>query len=282
MDVMRKDRGSPPRTQWRLIHTPPASGAWNMALDEAILESMAEESVLPTMRFYSWQPPCLSLGYAQPIADINQKRLQERGWDLVRRPTGGKAILHADELTYAVIGPQDEPRLRGGVLESYQRLSMGLLLGLEKLGLPVQVVTDSEGDHDREQPICFQNPSDFEITFKGKKLVGSAQARRKEGVLQHGTLPLHGDLARIAEVLDFSHEEAREEARERLLGKAINVTMIGEETVSWEKAAQAIAAGFEEALNIEFLAGKLTPTELDRAQILMDEKYQNPSWTHRL
>ncbi len=281
MVMMSEENRSYPTTLWRLIRTPPASGAWNMAVDSAILEAVGEEAVPPTLRFYSWQPPCLSLGYAQPIADVDTTRLQKKGWDLVRRPTGGKAILHADELTYAVIGPKEEPRLQGGVLESYQRLSMGLLSGLKKLGLPVQVVTDP-GDADEDQAICFQIPSDFEITIQGKKLIGSAQARKKEGVLQHGTLPLSGDLTRITQVLAFKDGITRTQAQKRLLDKAINVEMIAKETVSWESAAQALIAGFEEALQIEFEEGDLTPWERNRAETLMAETYQNPTWTHRI
>ncbi len=281
MDIMSEENHSYPPAQWRLLHTPPAKGAWNMAVDTAILEAIGEGSVPPTLRFYGWQPPCISLGYAQPIADIDTTQLQENGWDLVRRPTGGKAILHADELTYAVIGPKEEPRLQGGVLESYQRLSMGLLFGLERLGLPVQVVTDPRGASDEDQAICFQIPSDFEITIQGKKLIGSAQARKKEGVLQHGTLPLHGDLTRITRVLPFENEEARKQAGERLLEKAVNVAMISDDPVSWEKAAQSLTEGFEKALYIEFKEGELTPSELKRAEELLVETYQNPSWTYR-
>lgn len=282
MDMMSEENHSYPPAQWRLLHTPPAKGAWNMAVDTAILEAIGEGSVPPTLRFYGWQPPCLSLGYAQPIADIDTHQLQENGWGLVRRPTGGKAILHADEVTYAVIGPNEEPRLQGGVLESYQRLSMGLLFGLERLGLPIQVVTNPQGASDEDQAICFQIPSDFEITIQGKKLIGSAQARKKEGVLQHGTLPLHGDLTRITRVLSFENEEARKQAGERLLEKAVTVAMISDDPISWEKATQSLTAGFEKALNIEFKEGELTPSELNRAEELMVETYQNPSWTYRI
>ena len=108
---------------WRLIKTPPASGSWNMAVDEAILQAVGNGLVMPTLRLYSWKPACLSLGYAQPIGDVDTRQLEQRNWDIVRRLTGGRAILHTDELTYAVVGPQDNPHLIGGVLESYRRLS---------------------------------------------------------------------------------------------------------------------------------------------------------------
>src|SRR5918996_5777000 len=124
---------------WRLLITPPARGAWNMALDEAILEHIGRGASLPTLRLYAWNPACLSLGYAQPFADIDSARLNERGWEVVRRATGGRAILHTDELTYSVIAPNDEPRVAGSVLESYNRLAQALLLGVQNLEVPVEM-----------------------------------------------------------------------------------------------------------------------------------------------
>jgi lipoate-protein ligase A len=93
-----------------------------MAVDEAILESVAVGTSPATLRLYDWSPACLSLGYAQDAEDVDLERLRARGWDLVRRPTGGRAILHADEITYAVIGPASDPRFAGGILDSYRRL----------------------------------------------------------------------------------------------------------------------------------------------------------------
>jgi lipoyl(octanoyl) transferase len=112
---------------WRLLETPPAHGAWNMAMDEAILEAVGRNESLPTLRLYAWDPACLSLGYAQPFTDVDIPRLRARGWDVVRRPTGGRAVLHIDELTYAVMAPVNEPRVAGSVLESYQRLAQALV-----------------------------------------------------------------------------------------------------------------------------------------------------------
>ena len=120
---------------WRLLISPTAHhGAMNMALDEAILFAVGKGLALPTLRLYSWNKPCLSLGFAQSTSDIDMDRLSELNWELVRRPTGGKAILHCDELTYAVIAPKDEPRVKGSVLKSYLRISKGLLRALSILG----------------------------------------------------------------------------------------------------------------------------------------------------
>lgn len=270
-----------PAAQWRLIHTPPASGAWNMALDSAILEAVGRGSVLPTLRFYAWYPPCLSLGYAQPIRDIDRARLDSLGWDIVRRPTGGRAILHTDELTYSVTGPEQEPRLIGGVLASYQRLSLALVEGLRTLGLRVQATSKNKPDIDRENAVCFEHPSHYEITVEGKKLIGSAQARKKEGVLQHGTLPLYGDLTRITNALHFPSEGERSQAAKRLLAKATNVETILGYRINWEDAAQAFATAFQETLNLRLLQKELTAEEVHRAQELVEEKYAQPGWTER-
>src|ERR1051325_1003829 len=124
---------------WRLLITPLARGAWNMAVDQAILEHIGRGESLPTFRLYAWDPACLSLGHAQPFADVDIRRLQARGWEVVRRPTGGRAILHTDELTYSVTGSADELLLAGGVLESYNRLAQALLFAVKNLGLPVEM-----------------------------------------------------------------------------------------------------------------------------------------------
>jgi lipoate-protein ligase A len=125
-----------PQTTWRLIETQALNGAMNMAVDEAILEAVINCESPPTLRLYAWNPPCLSLGIAQPAAEVNVNKLTESGWDLVRRPTGGRAILHTDELTYSVIGPISDPRLAGGVLESYRNLSAALPVSYTHLTLP--------------------------------------------------------------------------------------------------------------------------------------------------
>ncbi len=124
---------------WRLLYTPPSSGAWNMAVDESILEHIHRGESQPTLRLYAWEPACLSLGHAQPFADVDMERVKANGWEVVRRVTGGRAILHTDELTYSVTGSADEPVLAGGVLESYNRLAQALLFAVHELGLPVEI-----------------------------------------------------------------------------------------------------------------------------------------------
>jgi len=271
-----------PLTKWRFLMTPPSAGDWNMAVDEAILEAVGRGDVLPTLRLYAWVPPCLSLGYAQRFADVDRNRLAERGWGLVRRPTGGRAILHTDELTYAVIGPYSDPRLSGSVLESYQRLSAALLKALSLLDIPAQVNEVVTNERNAKGPVCFEVPSNYEITVNGKKLIGSAQARRKEGVLQHGSLPLYGNLTRIIKVLVYSNEAKRADAESRLRVHATTAAEILGQPLTWDTAAKAFKAAFTEVLNLELSTGDLTPSERSRAAELDTEKYANPKWTERV
>jgi lipoyl(octanoyl) transferase len=267
---------------WRLLITPPAPGAWNMAVDEAILEHTGRGESLPTLRLYAWEPACLSLGFAQPFADLDAARLSGRGWGVVRRPTGGRAILHTDELTYSVIAPASDALMAGSLMESYNRLAGALMDAVRALGLPVELNQDRGTDEIVSNPICFEVPSAYEITVGGKKLIGSAQARRKEGVLQHGSLPLAGDLARITEVLVFAGDSDRLEAAQRLLARATTVESVLGHEVLWKDAAQAFIQGFEAQLGLRLEQGELSFGEKKRVEILVREKYDSPDWTKRV
>jgi lipoyl(octanoyl) transferase len=272
-----------PHQQWRLLVTPASHGAWNMAIDEAVLEVVGQDQSLPSLRLYAWEPPCVSIGYAQPCADVEMKILNDLGWDWVRRPTGGRAILHTDELTYSVIAPLNEPRVSGGVLESYQRLSKALLHALHSLDIPAEAhPLKHSGNIQESAPVCFQVPSNYEIVVHGKKLIGSAQARRKNGVLQHGTLPLSGDLTRITQVLSFSDEQSRREAALCLLSHATTVETILGYRITWETVAQAFIAGFQSELDVELVRGDISDQEIKRAKRLEQGKYSHPSWLERI
>jgi lipoate-protein ligase A len=272
------------KTIWRVLQTPPAPGPWNMALDEAILEAVGQNNALPTLRLFAWQPACLSLGYAQTIKDVDRHQLTLLGWDLVRRPTGGRAILHTDELTYSVIAPLHEPRVYGSILESYRRLSQALLCALSVIGLEARAEKDHPGPEKNSPvgPVCFEIPSNYEITVSGKKLIGSAQARRREGVLQHGSLPLYGDLTRIVQGLEFASESLRQSAANRLLARAVTVEACLGRQVTWQETAQAFVTGFEQALDIQLIPAEPTAAELERTSQLVISRYSHPDWTNRV
>jgi lipoate-protein ligase A len=270
-----------PLTSWRLMLTEPLPGKDNMAVDATILGGVESGQSPPTLRLYRWDPPCLSLGYSQPFSDLDQSRLEEWGWDVVRRPTGGRAILHVDELTYAVIGPKSDPRLEGGLMESYRRLSEALFRSLDLLGLPVQV-HQGKNPLAHQQPVCFENPSEFEITAGGKKIIGSAQARKRGGILQHGSLPLYGDLSRITEVLAYSTPAERRSAAQALQQRAATVESILGRRVGWDEAASTFVKGFSEILNLDLVAGGLSEQERQRAQELAQNQFGAADWTRQV
>lgn len=271
-------------TTWRLLVTPPVRGAWNMALDESILEHIGRGESNSTLRLYAWAPACLSLGRAQPFTDVETESLKGNGWEVVRRITGGRAILHTDELTYSVITPLEDPIMAGGVLESYNRISQALLSAIKSLELSVEAkeAIDRATSVTQTNPVCFEVPSSYEITVDGKKLIGSAQARKRDSVLQHGSLPLTGDLARICQALNFENKSVREDAAKRLLERATTVESALGREISWEAAGQAFVHAFEAQLGIKFESGELSESESKRTDELVKEKYDHPSWMKRV
>jgi lipoyl(octanoyl) transferase len=271
-----------PKADWNLIITPPMNGSMNMAIDEALLKSIGANESLPILRLYAWEPACISLGYAQKYNDIDEQHLKAKGWEVVRRTTGGRAILHTDEITYAVIGAKNEPRLVGDVLASYKRISKALLASLKILNAPAIVVEQTKiNQTQRAEPICFEIPSSYEITLNGKKIIGSAQARKKEGVLQHGSLPLTGDLTRITEILRYKNDNSREFAKMRMMKNATTLQMELGINFSWDEAAKALEKSFVEELNINFIPRDLSEREFECAAELQIAKYGNPSWTEK-
>jgi lipoate-protein ligase A len=269
-------------SSWRLIVSVPTYGAMNMAVDDAILDAVSEGKAPPTMRLYAWEPPCLSIGYAQPTADVDLERIELRGWDIVRRPTGGRAILHTDELTYAIAAHIETPHMKGGVLGSYRHLSKGLAAALDLLKLDFTIHPARQIPQEMlDDPVCFQVPSSYEITANGRKLIGSAQVRKRQGVLQHGSFPLSGDIARICEVLKFENEAARLEAAERVREQATTAVSVVDKSITWQDASQAFVDGFQNALGIRFEQGELNREECAKAADLVETRYGNPKWTVR-
>ena len=273
-------------SSWRLlIEDSPRSGAANMAVDEAIAEAAAAGAVPPTLRFYRWNPPTVSLGRHQKLADVDESQIAARGYDLVRRATGGRAILHVDELTYSVAGPIEEPSMAGGVMDAYLRFSNALLSGLSTLGLNA----DKAGGRTRAgrelSAACFETPSAYEITAGGRKLMGSAQSRRKGYVLQHGSLPLWGDVTRLVDVLALSCT-AKDRLRQQLRRQAATLAEAldlppDSERLAFPHVAAAMAGGFASALDQDLEPGTLSASELSRSAELIRVRYADPAWTRQ-
>jgi lipoate-protein ligase A len=269
---------------WRLIvDDAPRSGAANMALDQALAEACAAGESLPTLRFYRWHPPAVSLGRYQRMEEVDTEAIAALGYELVRRPTGGRAILHTDELTYSVVAPADEARVRGSVMEAYLRISEALLAGLLELGLAAEKAAGNVRAGPDVSAACFETPSAYEITAGGRKLMGSAQSRRAGYVLQHGSLPLTGDIGRLVDVLRLSPEAAAAlradlAARAGTLAQALDVPDTAPE-VEFDTVAAALQRGFARTLNLSFKPGQPAPAELRRAAQLIREQFGNVGWT---
>lgn len=267
---------------WRLLITDPAPGPWNMAVDEAVARGAADGLSPTTLRFYQWQPGAVSLGRHQPLADIDRGQVERLGYGLVRRPTGGRAILHIDELTYSIAGRAEDEALQGAVLDSYNRLSEGLVLGLRRLGLEAAKAPATNRAGPDVSPVCFEVPSAYEIIVGPHKIMGSAQSRRGGYVLQHGSLPLHGEITRLVEVLAVGEEAERESLRRTLHQRAATVeTLLGRRVTFWE-AATVLIDGLSSALGIDLEPGDLTPAEFDLARRLEAETFAHPAWLERV
>ena len=276
--------------RWRLIvEAEPRTGAWNMAVDEALLLEHAAGGTPPTLRLYRWDPPAVSLGYFQdPATEVDQAACRSLGITVVRRPTGGRAVLHDREVTYSVV--VGGRRLPGSVVETYRRLAEGLVLGLRALGAeavlaPEKATPEGSG---RALGACFEVPSSYEIIVGGRKVVGSAQIRRKGVILQHGSIPLELEASRLARVLGFPPAAAA-----RIRAKATGLKdVLGEDSASGEGAAargsgaspsyeevcRAVAEGLASALGIVFEPGHLRPEETALAERLVREKYGLEAW----
>lgn len=183
--------------EWRLIVSPAAAGAWNMAVDEAVLENVIAAKSPPTLRFYTWNPACLSLGYNQKATEsCDMDAIRAYGYTMVRRRTGGRAVLHDDELTYSVCA--DSSLFGGGaVLDVYMMISSALADGLKAFGVNADLVPHGSGKGADKTSACFDVPSSFEIAWNGRKLVGSAQFRAGRHFLQHGSILLSADVAAL-------------------------------------------------------------------------------------
>lgn len=227
---------------WRLVETGAGPGAWNMAVDEAMLEAHRAGLVPPTLRIYRWRRPTLSLGYAQRAADFDPAMLAAAGVDLVRRPTGGRAVLHAGDLTYAVVASG----LPGSVSASYRLIADALVHGLAGLGLAPAVVPGQA--RPGRSAACFASATRADLAIDGRKVVGSAQLRRGGAVLQHGTIYLERPAALAARLLPDETDVADLAA---LLGAA----------PTFEVVRDAIAGGIAAAFGVALAPGALTAWE---------------------
>jgi lipoate-protein ligase A len=245
-----------------------------MGVDEALLDTYAADDSpeTPTLRLYGWDPPTLSMGSRQPARDAHDPRyLRAEGIALVRRPTGGRAVLHEHERTYTVAGSLRGGFFPAGVTDSYRRIASALLTALRGLGIAAAM--EGEGaDHPGPAgpALCFDRPSDHEITVSGRKLVGSAQLRRRGAFVQHGSILVRALPERLARAAGSASPGDSLIDLESALGRSPDEAALD----------AAIVAGFEETFSCRLAPGALTPDETIRATRLRAWKYCSASWTY--
>lgn len=230
---------------WRVLRYKNHSPAENMAIDEEILEAHLRGEAPPTLRFYGWTPPAVSYGYNQVLPEEIASRIRAEGLEVVRRPTGGRAVLHMGEFTYSFVGTAVSPEhsdgfLSASITQAYKQICQGLKIGLKRLGVEVEL-GQAQAAY-RQNHDCFLATTGADLHYGGKKLIGSAQLRRKHAVLQHGSLLLDQPQDLMPRLLGAQPGDAERHAN---LFEIIPHCSI-------EQIEKAMIAGFEEAFGIEF------------------------------
>jgi lipoyl(octanoyl) transferase len=272
---------------WRFIDSGYCSPSYNMALDEALLEWHSQGKIPPTIRFYGWNPPTLSIGYFQKVEkEIDLEAVQRHGLGFVRRPTGGRGVLHEHELTYSVIVSEDYPDMPKTVTEAYRVISEGLLRGFQRLGLEAYFAiprTDEEKDKlkNPRSSVCFDAPSWYELVVEGRKVAGSAQTRQKGVILQHGSILLDLDEEKLFSLFKYPSERVKERMKKAFKNKAVAINDISPRAITMEEAKEAFKRGFEEGLNIELHPYQLSEEEEAYVQELARRRYESEEWNFR-
>lgn len=251
--------------RWRLLESGTQNAAINMATDEALL-LLCDEKPHITLRFYQWARPTLSLGYFQSVHDVDLEECARRGFAWIRRPTGGRAVLHDRELTYSVVGPLEI--FGESVSRSHEKISLALARGLHKLGIRAELIPRPRLLKDAAA--CFAAPASVELTVQGKKIIGSAQMRTKRSLLQHGSIPITLDVEALEALMKLPAFVLRR--------TATNVSEALGREPSVEELKRALIEGFQEFFGIELICRDLAPPEQELAHRLTAEKYATPQW----
>jgi lipoyl(octanoyl) transferase len=242
-------------TVWRLLDTGALPAALNMAIDEALLHLHVPGQSPPTLRFYQWSPPAVSLGYFQKRHTIDLPACRELGLDVVRRITGGRAVLHQDDLTYSVIGDSNQG-LPSSLHAAYRLLCKGLLAGFRRLGFEAEL-----GQEQTRAPhgdICFVRAAIGDLVYHGRKFVGSAQTWYGASLLQHGSIMLEPQTRTWQLIIK---KDRAEPISEKTASRMISLREVLGRRIDFGELKQALKAGMAEALQVEFQSRELTPRE---------------------
>jgi lipoate-protein ligase A len=270
---------------WRFLNTHFGNAFFNMAADEAIVHAVAKGAD-PVFRVYAWHPPAISFGYAQHVGrEIDPEKCRQKHIDIVRRSTGGRAVLHWNELTYSVICKIDDPSMGGNIQEAYRNISSGLLAGLALLNISATLESRRQAQPSpRGKELtapCFTSTAQYEITYQGRKLIGSAQQRIGSVLLQHGSLLLGPEHKQMIDLLPAGKEILRDRFQYELEQYTTSLAEIFRPDISFDTLAQALRQGMLNTFPIAFADGDLTVEEHAETQRLIVEKYSTRGWNFK-
>ncbi|WP_409301634.1 biotin/lipoate A/B protein ligase family protein [Peribacillus sp. SCS-155] len=269
---------------WGFIDSGDCSASYNMALDEALLNWHSKGEIPPVIRFYGWNPATLSIGYFQKAEkEIDLAQVHQQGLGFVRRPTGGRAVLHEHELTYSVIVTEEYPEMPKNVTEAYRVISEGILMGFRNLGMDAYFAvprTDEEKAALKEprSSVCFDAPSWYELVVEGRKVAGSAQTRQKGVILQHGSILLDLDDEKLFSMFKFPNERVKERMMKSFHNKAVAINDISSRKIDIQEAKEAFKKGFAEGLGIDLQPYELTEGQAEEVMALARTKYESNEW----
>ncbi|WP_309091557.1 biotin/lipoate A/B protein ligase family protein [Domibacillus sp.] len=272
---------------WVFLDTGNQNAAYNMAVDEALLDWHSKGLIPPIVRFYGWEPAALSIGYFQKAEkEVDFDAVRNYGLGFVRRPTGGRGVLHEHELTYSVIVSEEHPDMPTGVTEAYRVISEGVLQGFRKLGLAAEfaVPRTEEEKASLKNPrssVCFDAPSWYELVVEGRKVAGSAQTRQKGVILQHGSILLDLDEDKLFSLFHYPNDRVKERMKKAFGNKAVAINALRAEPVTLDEARVAFKQGFEEGLNIDLEPLVLTDDQKRQIETIQRDRYENPDWNFR-
>ena len=271
--------------KWRILIDQKKSAAENMAIDEAIMMGNISGKSIPTIRFYDWILPTVSFGFNQQIKkEIDLDAIKDNGYAFVRRPTGGRAVLHFEEVTYSVISPLQE-KLTGSITDSYSQISLALATGLNMMGVKVEFEKgDLSSSHQREfaNP-CFTSSSKYELKYNNKKIVGSAQVRKENVLLQHGSILMNRNQESISQVIPNLTVDKRNTIRKYLARKTVCINQIINEKIGYNDAVNFLINGFRKAWEKDefIIDNELNNFEKEISEHLIETKYKTEIWNFR-
>lgn len=266
---------------WLFIDSGMNTPAYNMAMDEALLEWHSKGLIPPVLRFYGWNPPGLSVGYFQKIhGKIDVDAVEKLGFNLVRRQTGGRAVLHDKELTYSVIVKEDHEKMPTSVTDAYRVISQGLLEGFNLLDIEADFAVPKGKIGRTNSAVCFDESSWYELIVGGKKAAGSAQTRQKGVILQHGSIPIEIDDKVLFNCFIYPNDRVKERALKGFHNKAIAINELTKGKVSFEQVKQAFFKGFEKGLDVHLQPYQFTADQLSDIREIAEVKYQSDEWNY--